>query len=94
MKKKFILINLFFLIALCSFTNFQKKFELHDIIVKLNKGQIEEIKKISIQDAKGFKFIKKQKSKGSFTTFITTTSHQKISKQDEKKIQDIIDKYK
>lgn len=94
MKKKNILINLFFLIVLCSFTFIQEKFALHDIIGKLNKDQIEELKKIAVKDARGFKFIKKQKNKGSFTHFITTTLHQKITKDDEKKIQDIIDKYK
>lgn len=94
MKNLFLLISLFFLLTLYSFSNIQKKIELHDIIGKLNKKQIDEIKKISVKDAKGFKFIKKKKSKGSFTTFVTTTSRQKISKDDEKKIQDIIDKYK
>ena len=95
MKKKILQPTLLFLLLiLSSFTNIQKKFELHNVIGKLNKEQIEEIKKISVKDEKGFKFVKKQKSKSSFTTFVTTTSHQKISKSDEKKIQDIIDKYK
>ncbi len=94
MKKIALPLALVLVLSLYSFVNFQDKFKLHEIIGRLNEKQVEEIKKISIKDTNGFKYAQKYKNKGTFTNFVTTTSSQKITEEDEKKLQEIILKYK
>lgn len=67
--------------------------DLVKIIPSLSVKQFNEIKKVSIKDTKGFKYVINELGKNKFSKFITTTSKQKLTKKDEKKITDIIKKY-
>lgn len=88
----FISISIF---LLYSFVSDQKEFDLHKIVSKLNEKQFEELKKISIKDSKGFKFVKEHLGKDNFTSFASTKSiNNEITKEDERKILEIIKKYK
>ena len=94
--KKYIIIALMF-VFFVSFSNInyqEQKFDLVEIVPKLNEKQFKELKTASVNDKKGFKFVLKELSNKKFTKFIATTSKQEITKEDEKKITEIIKKYR
>lgn len=97
MKKKVLFLS--FAVALLSLVGFQKKeqkreeFILLKIITKLNDKQFKEVKKASVEDRKGFKYVIKDLKPDGFKKFISTSSDQKITKEDEEKIKAIIQKY-
>lgn len=75
--------------------SYQEKFDLHKIVSNSNAKQFKELKKISIKDHKGFKFVKEHIGKDRFTSFtITKSTKHEISEGDKRKILEIIDKYK
>lgn len=94
--KKYIVILLMF-VCFVSFSNFssqEQEVDLLKIVPELNEKQFNELKKASVKDKQGFKFVINELGKKNFTKFITTTSKQKVTKEDENKIRQIIKKYR
>lgn len=63
-------------------------------IEKLNDQQITAIKEISISDFKGVKYLKDDFSKGSFKSLSVTSTKQKVTNEDYRKVKQIIQKYR
>lgn len=83
-----------FFLNFSKYNNQRSEIDLVQIIPLLNEKQFNEVKKISVKDKQGFKFVINELANKKFTKFITTTSKQKVTKEDEKKITEIIKKYR
>jgi len=85
----------FFLISSYAFVSYQEEFDLHKMVSTLKIKQFEELKKISVKNNKGFKYISEHLGKKRFTSFaITKVTKHEISEEDKRKIREIINKYK
>jgi hypothetical protein len=62
-------------------------------ILSMNQVEFNEIRKISIEDEKGFKYIKHKLEKNKFSSITTTTETQIITNEEHKKIKAILKKY-
>jgi len=62
-------------------------------ILKMNQKEFEEIHNISIEDEKGFKFIKTSLETNKFKSFSTSKENQTITKDDKERIKKILKKY-
>lgn len=64
-------------------------------INQLDEKKWEELEKISFEDKDGFKVVKTSFKDGQYNTIITTqSSNVKISNEDKRKIEEIMQKYK
>lgn len=62
-------------------------------VLRMNQNEFQEIQKISIEDANGFKFIKTTLDKNKFSSTSTTTENQTITNEEHKAIKAILKKY-
>ena len=62
-------------------------------VLRLNETEFQELKKISVEDHEGFKVIKTSLSANKFKELSTSKKNKSITKEDERKIRDILAKY-
>lgn len=90
--KQFIIIIIVFLLFGVSCSGSKKSIGLMRIL-SMNQVEFNEIRKISIEDGKGFKYIKHKLEKNKFSSITTTTETQIIANEEYKKIKAILKKY-
>lgn len=62
-------------------------------VLTMNQDEFNEIKKISVEDERGFKYIKTTLEKNKFSSISTTTESQEITNEENEKIKAILKKY-
>lgn len=90
--KKFITILIAILLFGVSCTSTKNSISLMRVL-SMNQVEFNEIRKISIEEEKGFKFIKHNLEKNKFSSLTTTTENQIITNEEYKKIKAILKKY-
>ena len=62
-------------------------------VLTMNQNEFQEIKNISVEDEKGFKFIKTSLETNKFKTTSEATENQTVTENDKAKIKEILKKY-
>ena len=62
-------------------------------VLSMNQVEFNEIKKISIEDEIGFKYIKHKLEQNKFSSITTTNENQIITNEEYKKIKAVLNKY-
>lgn len=62
-------------------------------VLMMSKREFDEISKISINDERGFKYIKSSLKKNVFSSISSTTKTQEISKEEHEKLVQLLRKY-
>lgn len=86
--------SILIIILTCSLYNCANKYSLAaHTLLRLNEREFEEIKKISIEDEHGFRFMKTSLKENKFDEVITSTETHVISDEEYKKIRALLKKY-